>query len=154
MTECEHEVLERKGFENYACKECGIELTTSSIGVMKMFTAINKRLDKLANQRTASKRVDVIPDDAESMGWVDQPDSKPSEEDAVLMDLSKVTILVVTEKAVLVTKEGMQKWVPLSQIAGAQEIKEGEYLFNLKLTEKGEGWIHKKGWDKLEVLKR
>ena len=29
MTECEHEVLEKCGFEVYACKECGIEIDVS-----------------------------------------------------------------------------------------------------------------------------
>ena len=78
-------------------------------------------------------------------------ESQPSEE--VLMDLTKVTVMVITKRAVLVTKQGFQKWIPISQIDDGQDAKEGDYLENLKLTEKGK-WIDTKPWDKLEVRKR
>jgi len=71
----------------------------------------------------------------------------------VLMDLKEVTVMVMTEKAVLFTKKGFQKWVPLSAIESGVPLGEGKYLKDIELTPNGEKWIHEKSWDKLVVKK-
>jgi len=72
----------------------------------------------------------------------------------VLMDLTEVTVMVMTEKAVLFTKKGYQKWVPLSTIESGVPLGEGKYLKDIELTPNGEKWIHEKSWDKLKVVKK
>lgn len=93
----------------------------------------------------------------------------------VLMDLSRVTIMVITLRAVLVAKEGYQKWVPISTLQDKyisekhlndedqkfdyklndSQIKEGVFFTDsLHLNDNGEKWIHKKKWDKLQVAKK
>ena len=73
----------------------------------------------------------------------------------VLMDLKEVTVMVHTEKAILVTKKGFQKWIPISTIEdGDDGINEGDFLTNIVLTEKGSKWIPNKSWDKLKVVKK
>lgn len=73
----------------------------------------------------------------------------------VIMDLTEVTVMVMTEKAMLVTKKGFQKWLPFSVIDGGNSnINEGDFLTDIVLTEKGSKWIPNKSWDKLEVAKR
>lgn len=72
--------------------------------------------------------------------------------DPEIMDLTEVTVIAHTEKAILVTKKGFQKWVPLSfVVSDLGEWDDGIYL-DIKLTDKG-GWINKKAWSKLEVRK-
>ena len=74
----------------------------------------------------------------------------------VLMDLTEVTVMVCTEKAVLVTKKGYQKWIPISTIEDCDnsKINEGDFLTDIVLTEKGSKWIPNKSWDKLKVVKK
>ena len=136
--------------------------------ILKFMKSINIKLDKLVNQRTivepARKIVETLKDEEKSVEetsgqfdsanrkvGTDSTDSKPSEE--VLMDLVDTTVLVITDKAILVTKKGFQKWVPFSTMESGVPIEEGAFLEDIELTEKGQ-WIHKKGWDKLEVRKR
>lgn len=75
-------------------------------------------------------------------------------EEEVLMDLTEVTVMVITEKAVLFTKKGYQKWVPLSTIEDGVPLEEGGYLEDIELTDNGAKWIPDKSWDKLKVVKK
>jgi len=72
------------------------------------------------------------------------------------MDLKKVTIMAITEKAVLVSKKGYQKWLPLSQVDNIDkdEWQDGEYHEEILLTDKGSKWIPNKSWAKLKVIKK
>ena len=70
------------------------------------------------------------------------------------MDLTEVTVMVITEKAVLFTKKGYQKWVPLSTIEDGVPLEEGGYLEDIELTPQGEKWIPDKAWEKLVVAKK
>ena len=139
---------------------------------LKILGSINIKLDKLVNQETiekpAKKIVETLkaeedetlvkPQKSPSMATTGlntsemAADSKPS--DVVLMDLKGVTIMVVTDKAILVIKKGFQKWIPLSCVVDEEDWEDGLYLETITLTDAGDKWIHKKGWDKLEVRKR
>jgi len=80
---------------------------------------------------------------------------KPPFATAMIMDLTEVTVIATTEKAILVTKRGYQKWLPFSVIEGGNSgINEGDFLTDIVLTEKGSKWIPDKVWDKLEVRKK
>lgn len=95
--------------------------------------------------------------------------------DPTIMDLTRVTVMVITARAVLVSKEGFQKWIPISTLHEKYisekhmnqedqkfdyklkdwEISEGSFFADkLHLNDNGENWIHTKPWDKLEVRKR
>lgn len=84
-------------------------------------------------------------------------DSKPSEPivtEQMLMDLTEVTVIAQTGKAVLVLKKGYQKWIPYSQLYDVeQRFEDGEFLQNLPLNEKAEKWMHNKPWDKYKAVK-
>jgi len=72
----------------------------------------------------------------------------------VTMDLKGVTGMAQTPKAILVTKMGLQKWIPLSCLVLEEDTlkADGHYYEELKLGE-GKSWILEKPWDKLEVRK-
>ena len=73
----------------------------------------------------------------------------------VIMDLTDVQCIATTEKAILVTKKGYQKWIPLSQMSpNTKTIGEGDFLEDIELTENAKKWIPDKPWDKFEVYKR
>ena len=74
----------------------------------------------------------------------------------VLMNLKEVTIMVVTEKAIMVVKRGYQKWIPKSTIkdSDAMTFEEGIFAEDIPLTDKGEKWIPNEYWEKYEVQKR
>ena len=74
----------------------------------------------------------------------------------VLMNLKEVTIMVVTEKAIMVVKRGYQKWIPKSQIkdSDAMTFVEGVLVEDIPLTDKAEKWIPNESWEKYEVKKR
>lgn len=76
------------------------------------------------------------------------------ETEEVIMDLTKVQCIAVTDKAILVTKEGYQKWIPLSQISeNTKTIEAGDFLEEIELIEKAKKWIPDKSWDKFKVVK-
>lgn len=75
-------------------------------------------------------------------------------DEEVLMDLTEVTVMVITDKAVLFTKKGYQKWVPLSTIEDGVPLKEGKYLEDIELTDQGAKWIPNKSWEPLKVVKK
>ena len=90
----------------------------------------------------------------------------------VIMDLTEVTIMVITDKAILAVKKGYQKWIPKSLIGSIavgdgeeyieiELINEGDFLSNILLRDKNEAeknspedWFPKKSWEKYEVKKR
>ncbi len=75
----------------------------------------------------------------------------------VVMDLSEVTVMVCTEKALLVTKKGFQKWVAFALMDGItnNDYNEGEYIEKIIIKADKRKWFNEvKGWDKLEVRKR
>ena len=73
----------------------------------------------------------------------------------VLMDLTEVTVIAITEKAMLVTKKGYQKWLPISTIYDAAVgVSEGDFLKDIKLTTSGEKWIPDKSWEPFKVVKK
>ena len=74
----------------------------------------------------------------------------------VIMDLTEVTIMVITGKAILAVKKGFQKWIPKSTIEEFDklDINEGDFLKDIPLTEAAEKWFPKKVWEKYEVKKR
>lgn len=69
----------------------------------------------------------------------------------IIMD---ITIMAMTEKAVLAVKGGYQKWVPLSCIDNMQNEIGYELgsQYDLMLLPKKE-WISKKAWDKFKPIK-
>ena len=72
----------------------------------------------------------------------------------IIMDLKDVQCIATTEKAILVTKKGYQKWIPISQISeNTKAIEEGDFLEDIELNEKAKNWIPDKPWDKFEVFK-
>ena len=75
------------------------------------------------------------------------------EKEEVIMDLKDITIMVITEKAILVFKKGFQKWLPKSTIKEPTEFVEG-FFGHIVLTKDGEGWIPEESWDKYEPKKR
>ena len=89
--------------------------------------------------------------------WEDDEDDalKVSKEtEVILMDLTKVTVIAQSGKALLVLKEGYQKWVPFSQMLdGNPEVEDGHFFQNIPLTDKAEKWMHDKPWDKFKVVK-
>lgn len=133
--------------------------------IIKLLGSINIKLDKLVNRETIEKPAKKI---VETLKQEEIVNHTVEEGEVVLMDLKNVTIMASTEKALLVTKEGLQKWIPKSTILGVffrdwkegkilltdlTGLEDGDYLNEVELTEKG-AWIAKKGWDKLEVRKR
>jgi len=131
---------------------------------LKLIGSINIKLDKLVNLRTKDMAKEIV----ETLKQEEIVNHTVEKGEEVLMDLKNVTIMASTEKALLVTKEGLQKWVPKSTILGVffrdykegkilltdlEGLEDGNYLNEVELTEKG-AWIDKKGWDKLEVRKR
>ncbi len=79
----------------------------------------------------------------------------------VLMDLTEVTVIAITEKAMLVTKKGYQKWLPNSTIehyikqdSNFTEVIEGDFLDDIELTAKGKKWIPDKSWEPFKVVKK
>lgn len=158
------------------------ELNTKIELMMKLQQSINVKLEKLLNQKIVSESKEIVKglkaeEDGEKEGirptelvgvngvGADlHTDSKPSE---ILMDLKDVTIIAQTEKALLVSKKGLQKWVPKSTILGVffQEFSDGKtlltdlkvlsignYLNEIELENSGQ-WIDTKPWEKLELRK-
>ncbi len=174
MTDCEHEILKKIGWESYACEECGAEVTTSSIGIVKMFGAINKRLDKLVNQRSVKytgmitgeqqiakeihdgdkSDVDIpVLDGSDSKNKKDSSASKPSEEPVSSMtyftELTKCTIMAESEsgKAYQVIKDGFFTWLAKSHVEeSAMPLPLGILIPNIPLR-KDRQWILGKGKD-------
>lgn len=75
----------------------------------------------------------------------------------VVMDLSDVTVMVCTEKALLVTKKGFQKWVAFALMESItnNDYNEGEYIEKIVIKNDKRKWFNEvKGWDKLKVIKR
>ena len=104
-----------------------------------------------------------------------QTDSKPlpiiaevdplKETEEVIMDLSEVTIIVQTEKSLLVSKKGYQKCVARSIITSVTFVDDetfdttdwftdGDYLAKIVIKEDKRKWFNeKKSWDKLRIMK-
>lgn len=85
------------------------------------------------------------------------------ETEAIIMDLTEVTIMVITDKAILAVKKGYQKWVPKSLIEDNDILtfEEGMFMEDIALRDKNEAeknapkdWFPKKPWEKYEVKKR
>jgi hypothetical protein len=74
-----------------------------------------------------------------------------SVEEEVIQDFENVTIMMETEKAYLVVKNGYQMWVAKSNLQEEYEIGTQQ---DLLLTEKAEKWLPKKSWDKYVPAKR
>lgn len=74
----------------------------------------------------------------------------------VFMDLTEVSIEAFTDKAILVTKKGYQKWVPRSVIdpqVDLSQLQKGQYYGIIPLHARGEKWFHdKKTWEVYRVL--
>ena len=72
-------------------------------------------------------------------------------EEEVLQDLETIVVMAKTDKAILVVKNGHQKWVPLSFISEEQKIEEKGFtigsIYDIKLLD-DKGWILDKGWEK------
>lgn len=80
--------------------------------------------------------------------------SKATEE--IFMDLTEVTIVAQTEKALLASKKGYQKWVAFSLITNSDisnsESYLGRYFDELNIKADKEKWFHnKKSWAKFQV---
>lgn len=75
-------------------------------------------------------------------------------QESILMDLTNVTIMAQTDKAILAVKKGYQKWVPLSCIDVVQREAGFELgpQYDLILANNGK-WIDKKSWDKFNPQK-
>lgn len=98
--------------------------------------------------------------------WEDDKDNslKPSqhisgvnlETEEIFMDLTEVSIEAFTDKAILVTKKGYQKWVPRSVIdpqVDLSQLQKGQYYGIIPLHARGEKWFHdKKTWEVYKVL--
>ena len=74
----------------------------------------------------------------------------------VFMDLTEVTIVAQTEKALLASKKGYQKWVAFSLITNSDisnsESYMGRYFEELNIRADKEKWFHtKKSWVKFQV---
>ena len=127
-------------------------------GDMQAF--IGKQLERIADALEHLVEQGRILKDSKAIAKVlkaeDQQFNKESLEinEEVLMDLTEVTVMVITEKAVLFTKKGYQKWVPLSTIEDGVPLEEGGYLEDIELTPQGEKWIPDKAWEKLVVAKK
>ena len=75
----------------------------------------------------------------------------------VLMDLTEVTVIFKTDKSVLVTKKGFQKWVAFSLMDGKtkDDFEFSDYVEDIPIREDKSVWFNeKKSWDKLEVAKK
>ena len=145
MTDCEHQILEKCGFEAYDCKECGVELTASRIGVMKMFVAINKRLDKLVNQES----VHVTIEDKLPMETYENPSEVPVSSMTYFTELTNCTIMAVSESglAYQVIKDGFFTWLAKSHVEeSAIPLPLGILIPNIPLR-KDRQWILGKGKD-------
>lgn len=142
--------------------------------IIKLLGSINSKLDKLVNLRSKDMAKEIVEtlkeeDKENPINSTEAPKKETTEE--VLMDLEEVTINVITSRALLVTKKGKQKWVPISTLKDnyilskqmnqedqkfdyTVDLKEADFLDKLILNPKGEKWVHTKPWDKLEVRKR
>lgn len=136
----------------------------------KEIVATLKAEDKVEKSSGKNNVIKKVLEPVESL----PPDSQGLPE-GVIIDLTRVTIMRITNRAVLVSKEGYQKWIPISTLHEKYvsekhmnqedqkfdyklkdwEISEGVFFADkLHLNDNGENWIHTKPWDKLEVRKR
>lgn len=74
--------------------------------------------------------------------------------EAIIMDLTEVQVIAVTDKAILITKKGYQKWIPKSTIKDATGINEGDFLTDIELNENGAKWLPDKSWEPFKVVKK
>ena len=124
--------------------------------IHKKTKRIADSLDKLVNKNIAREMIQGLKaEDQELQVDTIVYDGLEVEED-VIMDLTEVTIMVITGKAILAVKKGFQKWIPKSTIKEFDklDINEGDFLKDIPLTEAAEKWFPKKVWDKYEVKKR
>lgn len=73
------------------------------------------------------------------------------------MDLTEVTVIFKTDKSVLVTKKGFQKWVAFSLMDGLTKdnFEVSNYCDDIPIREDKKVWFNeKKSWAKLEVAKK
>lgn len=118
---------------------------------------------ELKGTRKANLGTKVIETDSNALpekNFTAEPNNTIEEE--VIMDLTEVSVVAVTDKSILVTKKGYQKWVAYSMIEGYTEEMEFErqdYLEDIVLAEKhpvsgkSTKWFHKKPWVKLQIKK-
>ena len=78
----------------------------------------------------------------------------------IIMDTNDVTVMNQTDKAILVHKQGYQKWIPKSLIEEPTEVVDG-FFGHIIIRDKRGGektapkdWFPKKPWDKYEVYKK
>lgn len=127
---------------------------------IKALKRIADALEQLVEQGRISKDAKAIVEVLKVEDKELQVDSKVYDglevKEEVLMNLAEVTIMVVTEKAIMVVKRGYQKWIPKSAIkdSDAMTFEEGTFVENIPLTDKGEKWIPNESWEKYEVKKR
>ncbi len=133
------------------------ELATKVDNVINLFSSINSKLSKILSQLGAKEIGEALAEE-EKENPIEKVETTvetvPIEEEEILMDLTDVTMMVMTKKAMLVTKKGFQKWIPLSCLATEVDGSEdGRYFKELVLSNTGK-WIADKPWDKLEIRKR
>ena len=130
------------------------------MGIKKQTKRIADGIEQLVEQGRILK-------DAKAISSVLQAEDKQFTKETleiaeeVIMDLNDVQVIVQTEKALLVTKKGFQKWIPKSFIEEPKIVADSFYGNIIIRTEKkGEeknapdDWFHKKKWDKLQVVKK
>lgn len=130
-----------------------------------------KQILKITGPKTSSQNKSTLtPAETKSLRkleqeWEDDEDNslKPSnrndclkEGEAVFMDLTEVTIVAQTEKALLASKKGYQKWVAFSLITNididAKTSYLGRYFEKLNIKTDKEKWFHdKKSWVEFQV---
>lgn len=65
--------------------------------------------------------------------------------DMMIQDFKGVTVMLETDKAYLVVKNGYQRWVAKSHLTDAYELGSN---VDLKLTDSALKWVPEKPWDK------
>ena len=144
-------ILEKiKGIE-----DCIIEISDNQKVILEALENNKEKLDRLlakGSDWSTKEHMEVDLKNAERI--VTTSDEEFRKEEEVIMDLKGVQCIATTEKAILVTKKGYQKWIPISQISeNTKTIEEGDFLEDIELTENAKKWIPDKPWDKYKVVK-
>ena len=140
------------------------DVLMSIYGQLKLYTKAFQ--PKLTAAETASLRklAQEFEDDEDDQLKVSREITLPEllakaavdKQEDVFMDLTEVTIVAQTEKALLASKKGYQKWVAFSLITNSDisnsESYLGRYFEELNIKADKEKWFHtKKSWVKFQV---
>ena len=110
--------------------------------LLKILEAISKNILAIATRMDIKQEIYDI-QELEKKVPIKKPNAPKIEEEAI-QDLKGVTLLHTTDSAILVFKNGYQKWIPKQYLPGYTiDIKKPQ---DLTLKEEGK-WILKKPWE-------